>query len=39
MSRIAHLDPVTVIGPAKPLFDGVQAKLGVVPNLYVDYKP
>jgi len=34
MIRIAHLDPVTTTGPAKSLFDGVKAKLGVVPNLH-----
>lgn len=34
MNRIAPLDPLTTTGPAKPLFDGVQAKLGVVPNLF-----
>jgi len=34
MIRIAHLDPVTTTGPAKSLFDGVQAKLGIVPNLH-----
>jgi len=34
MNRIAHLDPITATGPVKPLFDGVQAKLGVVPNLF-----
>lgn len=34
MNRIAHLDPETATGPVKPLFDGVQAKLGMVPNLF-----
>lgn len=34
MNRIAHLDPATTTGPAKPLFDSVQAKLGAVPNLF-----
>lgn len=34
MDPIAHLDPATTTGPAKPLFDGVQAKLGAVPNLF-----
>lgn len=34
MNRIAPLDPKTTNGPAKQLFDGVQAKLGVVPNLF-----
>jgi uncharacterized peroxidase-related enzyme len=34
MNRIAHLDPATTNGPAKPLFDSLQAKLGAVPNLF-----
>jgi len=34
MNRITPLDPKTTTGPAKQLFDGVQAKLGVVPNLF-----
>ncbi|MBI2189876.1 MAG: carboxymuconolactone decarboxylase family protein [Acidobacteria bacterium] len=34
MNRIAHLDPFTTTGPAKTLFDGVQARLGIVPNLF-----
>jgi len=34
MTRIAHLDPQTTTGHAKALFDGVQAKLGMVPNLF-----
>lgn len=33
MTRIAQLDPQTATGPAKTLFEGVQKKLGVVPNL------
>lgn len=33
MNRIAQLDPQTATGQAKTLFDGVQGKLGVVPNL------
>ena len=33
MNRIAQLDPKTTTEPAKALFDGVQGKLGVVPNL------
>ena len=33
MSRIEALDPTTTAGAAKPLFDAVQAKLGMVPNL------
>lgn len=34
MSRIAPLDPTTTSGAARPLLDGVQAKLGTVPNLF-----
>jgi len=34
MTRIAPLDPLTSTGAARQLFDGVQAKLGVVPNLF-----
>jgi uncharacterized peroxidase-related enzyme len=34
MDRITPLDPRTTTGAAKQLFDGVQAKLGVVPNLF-----
>jgi uncharacterized peroxidase-related enzyme len=34
MNSIIPLDPKTTSGPAKQLFDGVQAKLGVVPNLF-----
>jgi uncharacterized peroxidase-related enzyme len=34
MTRIAHLDPQTATGRARELLDGVQAKLGVVPNLF-----
>jgi uncharacterized peroxidase-related enzyme len=34
MNRIAHLDPETATGKVKPLFDGAQATLGVVPNLF-----
>lgn len=33
MPRLSTLDPETVTGPAKDLLDGVQAKLGFVPNL------
>lgn len=33
MTRIAPLDPQTTSGQAKHLFDGVQGKLGAVPNL------
>jgi uncharacterized peroxidase-related enzyme len=34
MTPIAQLDPQTTTGPAKALFEGVQKKLGVVPNLF-----
>ncbi len=34
MNRIAQLDPQTATGQTKTLFDGVQRKLGVVPNLF-----
>ena len=34
MNRITPLDPETTSGAAKELFDGVQAKLGVLPNLF-----
>jgi uncharacterized peroxidase-related enzyme len=34
MNRIPQLDPATATGKAKQLFDGVQAKLGIVPNLF-----
>lgn len=34
MNRIAQLDPATTTGKTKVLFDGVQAKLGIVPNLF-----
>lgn len=34
MNRITQLDPASVTGKAKQLFDGVQAKLGLVPNLF-----
>lgn len=34
MNRITQLDPETATGPLKQLFDGVQGKLGVVPNLF-----
>lgn len=34
MTRIAQLDPQTTTGPARALFEGVQKKLGVVPNLF-----
>ena len=34
MNHIAQLDPQTATGQTKTLFDGVQGKLGVVPNLF-----
>jgi uncharacterized peroxidase-related enzyme len=34
MNRITQLDPASATGKAKQLFDGVQAKLGIVPNLF-----
>jgi len=34
MNRIAQLDPVTATGKTKELLDGVQATLGLVPNLF-----
>ncbi len=34
MNRITQLDPATATGKTKALFDGVQAKLGIVPNLF-----
>ena len=34
MNRITQLDPAGATGKAKQLFDGVQAKLGLVPNLF-----
>ena len=34
MNRINQLDPVSATGKTKQLFDGVQAKLGIVPNLF-----
>lgn len=33
MNRIAQLDPQATTGPTKALFESVQGKLGVVPNL------
>lgn len=33
-NRIAQLDPQTATGPVEALFQGVSAKLGVVPNLF-----
>jgi uncharacterized peroxidase-related enzyme len=34
MNRITQLDPSQATGKTKALFDGVQAKLGTVPNLF-----
>jgi uncharacterized peroxidase-related enzyme len=34
MNRITQLDPTQATGKAKQLFDNVQSKLGVVPNLF-----
>ncbi len=34
MNRIAQLDPAQAAGKTKQLFDGVQGKLGSVPNLF-----
>jgi uncharacterized peroxidase-related enzyme len=34
MNRITQLDPAIANGKTKQLFDGVQAKLGSVPNLF-----
>jgi uncharacterized peroxidase-related enzyme len=34
MNRITQLDPAQATGKTKQLFDGVQHKLGVVPNLF-----
>lgn len=34
MNRITQLDPAQATGKTKQLFDGVRAKLGVVPNLF-----
>lgn len=34
MTRIVQLDPQTTTGASKALFEGVQKKLGVVPNLF-----
>jgi uncharacterized peroxidase-related enzyme len=34
MNRITQLDPTQATGKTKQLFDGVQSKLGVVPNLF-----
>jgi uncharacterized peroxidase-related enzyme len=34
LNRIAQLDPAQITGKAKPLFDAVQAQLGIVPNLF-----
>jgi uncharacterized peroxidase-related enzyme len=34
MNRLTQIDPANVTGKTKQLFDGVQAKLGSVPNLF-----
>lgn len=34
MNNITLIDPAEATGPAKALFEGVQAKLGAVPNLF-----
>lgn len=34
MTRIAPLDPKAATGPAKPLFEALQGRLGAVPNLF-----
>ena len=34
MNRMTQLDPASATGKTKQLFDGVQAKLGIVPNLF-----
>lgn len=34
MNRITQVDPATATGRTKQLFDGVHAKLGLVPNLF-----
>jgi len=34
MNRITQLDPARATGKTRQLFDGVQAKLGIVPNLF-----
>ena len=34
MNRITQLDPVQATGKTKQLFEAVQIKLGVVPNLF-----
>ncbi len=34
LPRIKPLDPKTTTGPSREIFDGVQAKIGMVPNLY-----
>jgi len=34
MNRITQLDPTNATGKTKQLFDSVQAKLGIVPNLF-----
>lgn len=34
MNRIAQLDPASATGKTRQLFNGVQTKLGIVPNLF-----
>lgn len=34
MNRITPIDPVQATGKTRQLFDSVQTKLGVVPNLF-----
>ena len=34
MNRIQQIDPANATGKAKQILDGVQAKMGVVPNLF-----
>ena len=34
MNRITQIDPASATGKTRQLFDGVQAKLGIVPNLF-----
>jgi uncharacterized peroxidase-related enzyme len=34
MIRIAQIEPDTATGPTKQLFEAVQSKLGVIPNLF-----
>jgi uncharacterized peroxidase-related enzyme len=34
MNRLVQIDPATATGKTQQLFNGVQAKLGIVPNLF-----